>query len=744
MGAPFSGNGETITPQDELPPGSLWLPLQGAEVRELVTQLRLDADSSERVVAEATNILSKCIPPHGPSESTTGLVLGYVQSGKTMSFTTVAALARDNHYPMVIVITGVSNPLLDQSTSRLEQDLRLQENRKWRLFRNPKPSDRQSIADVLADWRSDRLPEHRRKTVLVTVLKQTTNLRNLNRVLEQLDLATIPVLVIDDEADQAGLNTRVGQGARSTTYERLVTLRQNLPHHAYLQYTATPQAPLLINIIDVLSPRFVDLLTPGADYVGGPTFFNEHPNLVRVIPANEISGRTTPLGEVPPSLILALRLFFLGVAAGFTLGEDQQTGRKNRSMLVHPSRETAGHGQFYYWVTQIRRQWIDLLSLPADDPERAHFVDTFRPAYEDLASTVPDLPPFDALIAELEYSIRQTMTLEVNAKPTTPQPDWKDSYPWILVGGQAMDRGYTVEGLTVTYMPRDMGVGNADTIEQRARFFGYKRRYLGYCRVFLETGVRDAFQFYVEHEEDIRRRLQEHRNTGQPLSEWRRAFFLDSGLRPTRRQVLDLDYRQDVISDDWFWPKVPHGTPESLEANRQTVRAFNQRLSWTEAPGDPRRTPDQIHLIADDVSLQQAYEELLMPLRLTEARDSQIFTGLLLQVEAYLEDHRNATCTIYQMSQGNSRLRSVNEEDEIPTLFQGANYADAAHRDTIYPGDERERGLQGVTIQIHTLEVRKGGQGPRGQGPLIANEVPAVAVWIPRNMAEDWLVQEQR
>ena len=184
------------------------------------------------------------------------------------------------------------------------------------------------------------------------------------------------------------------------------------------------------------------------------------------------------------------------------------------------------------------------------------------------------------------------MMLEVNARPTTPQPDWKDSYSWILVGGQAMDRGYTVEGLTVTYMPRDMGVGNADTIEQRARFFGYKRRYLGYCRVFLETGVRDAFQFYVEHEADIRRRLQEHRDTGRPLSEWRRAFFLDSGLRPTRRQVLDLDYRQDVISDDWFWPKVPHGTPESLEANRQTVRAFNQRLSWTEAPGDPRRTPD--------------------------------------------------------------------------------------------------------------------------------------------------------
>jgi len=100
------------------------------------------------------------------------------------------------------------------------------------------------------------------------------------------------------------------------------------------------------------------------------------------------------------------------------------------------------------------------------------------------------------------YSLRKTSVLEVNAmaRQGTPQPDWKDTYPWILVGGQAMDRGFTVEGLTITYMPREMGLGNADTIQQCARFLGYKGKYLGYCRVFLESSVRDAFVFYVQHE----------------------------------------------------------------------------------------------------------------------------------------------------------------------------------------------------------------------------------------------------
>ena len=735
--SPPEDNRQVITPREELPLGSLWVPVQGPEVRGLLDHLSLDRESKDRLSAEASMILGKCISPQGAADATTGLVLGYVQSGKTLSFTAVAALARDNGYPMVIVITGTATNLLDQSRGRLETDLRLQNNRKWRLFLNPKPDQRQAVADVLADWNID-LPDHRRQTVLITVLKNGTHLRNLVGLLRQLDLTRTPVLVIDDEADQAGLNTLVGRGRQSTTYQRLVALRQCLPHHTYLQYTATPQAPLLINLIDTLSPRFAELLTPGDDYVGGEGFFEQNPNLVRVIPGNEIPSRTNPLTDVPASLIEALKLFFLGVAAGYIGGDDQLPGRRNRSMLVHPSRETLGHGQFVHWITQIRPQWLEVLDPHTDQRERSQFVDTFRQAYADLQGTVPGLPTFDELARELHYAIRKTEVLEVNAHPRTgtPQPDWRITYPWILVGGQAMDRGFTVEGLTVTYMPRDMGVGNADTVQQRARFFGYKRQYLGLCRVFLEQGLFQAFQFYVAHERDIRERLLRHR--GRPLSEWRRAFFLETSLRPTRRQVLDVDYQQDTFADDWFWPKVPHGPSELLDANRQTVQRFVEGTTWHDDAGDARRTPDQVHLVAEDVPLRRAYEELLVPLRFTGERDSQLFTGALLQIDDYLQEHPDATCSLYQMSKGHERVRSVNDDEEIPTLFQGANYADVAHRDEVYPGDDGVRATQGLTIQIHTLEVRE-----QGRGPVIAGRVPTLAVWVPSSMRRDWLVQER-
>ena len=237
---------ELIVPQEELPPGSLWVPLQGAEIQGLLEHLSLDRESKNTLATEAATILGKCIPPQSSAESTTGLVLGYVQSGKTLSFTAVAALARDNGFPMVIVITGIATHLLGQSRGRLEADLRLQTNRKWRLFLNPRPEQRQTVADVLADWTEPTLPDHRRQTVLITVLKNGTHLRNLVGLLSKLDLTRMPVLVIDDEADQAGLNTLVSRGRESTTYQRLVALRSSLPHHTYLQYTATPQAPLLI------------------------------------------------------------------------------------------------------------------------------------------------------------------------------------------------------------------------------------------------------------------------------------------------------------------------------------------------------------------------------------------------------------------------------------------------------------------------------------------------------------------
>src|SRR2546429_414278 len=152
--------------------------------------------------------------------------------------------------------------------------------------------DRANILKTLGDWDDKDVPPEERRTVLITVMKNVTYLDKLVALLNSLPLQGRPAIVIDDEADQAGLNTGVRRGTESATYQRLRRIRAALPHHSYLQYTATPQAPLLINLIDSLSPRFANLLTPGPEYVGGRDFFVESPALVKDIPETEIPTST--------------------------------------------------------------------------------------------------------------------------------------------------------------------------------------------------------------------------------------------------------------------------------------------------------------------------------------------------------------------------------------------------------------------------------------------------------------------
>ena len=716
-----------------------WSITIGQEAISLLDRIGLPSETRETVRNEAVSVLSKCVPPTSLDGQNTGLVLGYVQSGKTLSFTTVAALARDNNYPMVIVIAGSSKPLTTQSQQRLVGDLMLEKrsDRQWRHLHNPQIAnqDHERIKSTLADWRDPDVPAEERSTMLVTVMKHHGRLNYLIQVLNQVDLTHIPVLIIDDEADQAGLNNLINQGDESTTYQRLCDLKNSVPHHTFLQYTATPQGPLLINLIDMLSPGFACTLTPGTDYVGGKDFFLDNTPLVQKILPQEIPSQDNILTEPPDSLLLALRLFFLGVASGII--RDQ--GRGNRSMMVHPSQRTDKHGEYFNWVRNVRDNWMQLLENPSD-PDFQELREDFQAAYADLQTTVPDIEPFDQLMQRLRHAIRRTDMYEVNAKRgQTPQIDWRGAYAHILVGGQALDRGYTVEGLTVTYMPRGIGAGRADTIQQRARFFGYKRPYLGFCRVFLEQALSSALTRYVQHEENIRSQLAEFAQERRPLDELRRVFLLPRGLSATRDSIIDIDYVRARFNEGWFWPRTPQDDAQAVESNRAAIQQYLETLELELDEGHADRTPMQQHTVAFDVSLCEVYEHLLLDLRFPRLSDTQNLLGVLVIIRQHLDDNPDATCSIYCMSGGEPRVRTLNDRGEIPTLFQGAAPVNPPEqRGEIYPGDRYIHTDDQIAIQLHVLNLRN-----RGSSDVVHERVNSIAVWIPQGLSGDVLIQDQ-
>jgi len=715
-----------------------WTPVEGDETFKLLDHLKIADNDKEILKREAAAVLAQCVPPTVSSGTETGLAIGYIQSGKTTSFTTVAALARDNGYRLIIVITGITNNLFKQSNDRLEEDLRLNQrtDRKWQYLANPKARTdiKQQIARALQ--KGDTSSGTSKQTVLITVMKNRTHLNNLIKLLSDLPLSGVPTLIIDDEADQASLNNLVNKEKESATYHRVVQIRHLLPHHTFLQYTATPQAPLLINIINALSPKFAALLTPGPTYTGGKIFFEKDFRLIRLIHESEIPSKDQELTEPPDSLLEAMRIFFLGVAAGLRSGEEG----KNRSMMVHPSKETMQHANYEQWVRNTQKLWGDSLRLSEADPDRRELIEDFRKAYNDLLRTVENSPSFDDLVANLPDAVSDTIVTMVNAaKGPTPQPDWRQVYAHIVVGGEVLNRGYTIEGLTVTYMPRSKGVGNADTIQQRARWFGYKAEYLGYCRVYLTEEQREIYKDYVYHEEHVRNKLREHSATGKSLHEWKRVLLLSPDLRPTRHDVLDLEYIRGNYSKDWFEQHASHDSFEAIEANRRTVEEFISRLPnslFQPDTGHPMRTEMQKHLVASNVSLDFVYNELLTRFLVTRSGDSHQYDGLLLQLDEYLEQHptERCKCTIYLMSEGKLRVRRVNDKDEIPTLFQGPHPDKTGE---YYPGDRQIRDAQRVTIQIHKLTIRK-------DKDIIADNVPTIAVSLPKEMSEDWIVQTNK
>jgi len=217
------------------PDGISWQPQVGDETVSFLKSIDIPEESQKHLRDAAVSILSRGINPNDETcVATTGLVVGYVQSGKTMSFETVAALAHDNSFQVIIVIAGISTLLLDQSTNRLRRDLGLDDSRRprrWIHFQNPSDKDGtpSNIRNALEDWRDPDTPAHYRKTVLITVLKNHHHLRNLVALFETLDMNGVPALIIDDEADQASLNTAVASGDESTTYRCLMALRERLP-----------------------------------------------------------------------------------------------------------------------------------------------------------------------------------------------------------------------------------------------------------------------------------------------------------------------------------------------------------------------------------------------------------------------------------------------------------------------------------------------------------------------------------
>ena len=730
-----------------------WQPvfLGDGELQRLLARKLSNDEAAQRSIREnSLNILSKCIDPQdGDAPSRTGLVVGHVQSGKTMSFTAVAAAAHDNGFRSVVVIAGSSLNLAEQNRDRLADDLDIRSPfRPWYRRHNPTTAQLDQLRSPLVGWDSE---SGRGKTLLLTSLKHYRHVQNLGEVLEALGDAAAPMLIVDDEADQISLNTRVNQGEHSANYAQILSLRDRAPRHTYLQYTATPQANIFIPLWDRLSPEFCEILEPGDGYVGGHRVFIERgDDLIRTIDHSDLD-RADELVDPPESLFEALRIFFLGVAQGIV--EYQQTGVEpsppNRSMMVHPSHRQNSHQVFYNWITTCKDSWHRLLQDPSD-PDHGPLLETFRAAYDDIRSTdrFGTLAPFESLMAVIPQWIGQTQVREVNARVdrTDWSTEWGTEYPWILVGGQNLDRGFTVEGLTVTYMPRSIGTGQADTIQQRARFFGYKASYEDLCRVYVGADAKRAFEVYVRHEQSMRDFLERRKDRLNDAS-IPREFELDPQLRPTRRQVLVQNPDRYILKYGWLAQQAPLERVRRSRQNGELVDTYlfqhggttaSDNVPWIHAPDQIRN--DHRHAICSGITLRDIYENLLVNIILPDPEEHTEWQVAMSMISNALDEHDGLEASIIQMRPESEPFRGLDDNRRIKQVFAGAYPGNQPYA---YAGD-REARLGDVTLQLHRFNLGTGADSESSQGREVQEPgVPVLALWLGDSVNRPMIRQEQ-
>ena len=459
------------------------------------------------------------------AKGTTGLLYGKVQSGKTAASVASIALGSANGFRCFVVLTSDNVWLGHQTYDRFLEGLQGGPVViKWTDWAED-PDDVVSRAKAYAA--SDG--------VLFLSTKNVTHLKALEAVLRRIDAFSLPGIIIDDEADNASLNTNESKSTDpSRVFEHIGNIRKLVPHHVYLQVTATPQSLLLQSIDHECRPRFCELLPPGEGYIGGETLFADDNHYCQTVDAEELQilqGKVTPgKGDpVPSGLRTALCTFIVG-----TVYKQLSAPDDKYLFLAHICYKRINHQNL---KGVIRRFLLDLdkaLREPSNSSQYKKTIDWLERARVELSRTAGGIPELEELLPGIRKQVKNISPDIINADNPAAMPAYKKGMN-ILIGGNRLGRGVTIPGLTVTYYGRDAKNKMMDTVHQHARMFGYREHLLNVTRFFTSTDILTTFEVIHDADEGMREQI----SGGDPSDLKIAPVWVGPKLKATRSNVLN-------------------------------------------------------------------------------------------------------------------------------------------------------------------------------------------------------------
>ena len=505
--------------------------------KHLKSEGSLPEESIDSTAKDTDALMDLIANPNKEFQKRRGMVIGQVQAGKTLNYSSLISKAADAGYKYIILLAGLTNSLRTQTQERIDEAFvgRISSNntsvRKRvgvgliNASRTPLSLTFFKQDFLLSNLQSvkglDKTHIRDISEPIIFVCKKNVNtLKNLNQFLSSNSIEGVvegSLLLIDDEADNASVNTKAKKREITAINSSIRDVIKKFKNSSYVGYTATPFANIFIDndvddelAKDDLFPRdFIYSLDASNKYVSSKRVFGPEGDLgeimLRTITDNDdyikiVHKKDANPIDLPPSLKTAIRLFFLAKV----VRNHRRKNNSHCSMMVNVSRFNDVQGR----VKSLIKEYVqtikeDLrLNSKAKKPSSSSVIHEFLSDYKEEFLSLSDrfdYPDWQNVSNELSEVVNEAEILTVNMK--SGELDYR-SYPngrtVIAIGGLALSRGLTLEGLVTTYILRNAAA--YDTLLQLGRWFGYRPNYEDLCRLFIDA---DSQRYYADVTEAI-------------------------------------------------------------------------------------------------------------------------------------------------------------------------------------------------------------------------------------------------
>ena len=582
------------------------LPFTEGRFFELIHKKHIDAytlKGANNIVQNVRSTYSRLLRQLTTESNHNSLLVGKVQSGKTSNLELLTALAFDNGYNLLIIYGGYDTELLRQCTERFgatfdsaSGDDIVESDTPIVFTTNTVTKGSNPIACLTADFAVDLLEEGR--PIIITCLKNSRVLSKVNRLLRTLvNVPNIKPFIIDDEGDQASLNTAKKKEKGTPTYNAIKAMKGILGNPLYLSVTATPQANIFQDDISALIPASVHLIQPGVGYNGASIYHLSENEIIHSI-AEEQSSTT-----ISDPLRKAIYYFIVASAIKQLMAEKKK--EKLSDMIIHVDRKVSEHGALYSCVyDELKNIKVAFENKDDDVDGYTFYLNKLKNSYTLYTSEVIQSQfPFDnTLLEELAICIKKTGVILQNGLGKETKETERTKWHKIYIGGDLLQRGLTFPNLIVSYFTRfAKSGGNMDTTLQRARWFGYRSKYLDLCKIFTTDEISKEFTVLAEVEDDLWEQFEDvekglleikdiiiqAENTKQKPTAKNKAKFKKISFRnrwvkqkfivtnETERSTNN-EYIQNLITSVTNWTKTTNGSNIGVETAQYTIFTAEQ------------------------------------------------------------------------------------------------------------------------------------------------------------------------